>query len=115
MWWRDYRDGKDPEIKADKAERTETREWLSRQDARVRTIVEQTAVENDKLRKRVDDLETDVASERKSGMDHYERSLRMYDVYGRMVAFMAQWPYRARENARLRLFIKYVVLVPSSV
>jgi hypothetical protein len=92
MWWRDYRDGKDPVAKAERLDRAETKAWLSQQDRRVRAVVEQTNAENNRLRERVEELEkdleasqTEVDSERTSGFGHYQGKIRMYNLIVQLI------------------------------
>jgi hypothetical protein len=86
MLWQDYKDKKNPDAKADRLDRAEAKAWLSQQDRRVRGVVEGTNAENARLLHRVEELEKDVAdletqvdNERRSGMSHYQRNVRLYD------------------------------------
>jgi hypothetical protein len=85
MWLSDYKDKRNPDAKADRADKAEARQWLSQQDRRVRETVERTDSENVRLRTRIDELESDVERERKSGMGHYEHSLRLFDYIVQLV------------------------------
>jgi cell division protein FtsB len=76
---------RDPDLRERRSSEREQKAWLTSEERRVRESVNSTTEENKDLRARVHSLEKEVAAERKSGMDHYSKTVRLYDYVVKLI------------------------------